>query len=243
MFLNYKEFDKKNINIKNPLNYNNYNFFKLDYNGKDIIFETPKLFIPYGINNYNSKYNLSVSFQNMSNNNDTRIFLNKLQLIEKNIKIRMKRYNINYFIKNKDKNYLMKLKVDEKILIYDNYKNLLSLEKIEKLLYGKFIIYLSGLWESDGNIWFEWNLLQAKIYLPLYLSEYSFSDDLIDNKIYKGKGKSKGPPPPPPPVSVNNKSRIVINKVSNTNKLNNNNNNVVPSLEQILSAINNLREI
>ena len=39
--------------------------------------------------------------------------------------------------------------------------------------------------------------------MPIYLSEYSFIDDV--KPIFKGKGKGKGklipPPPPPPPIN------------------------------------------
>ena len=60
--------------------------------------------------------------------------------------------------------------------IFDEYKNII--EKIENYSYGNFIIELEGLWLNEDNIWFQWNLLQAKIKIPTYLSEYSFIDEI-----------------------------------------------------------------
>ena len=45
------------------------------------------------------------------------------------------------------------------------------IEDINNYSYGNFIIELEGLWLNEDNIWFQWNLLQAKIKLPTHLKE------------------------------------------------------------------------
>ena len=72
--------------------------------------------------------------------------------------------------------------------------------KIINNTYGSFIIHFQGVWAINDNLYFHWELLQCKIDIPLYLSEYSFIDD-VKPIINKGKGKGKCIPPPPPPIN------------------------------------------
>ena len=134
------------------------------------------------------------------NDDKTKILFNNLSIIQEKVIKDMKDFFVDIFFKNDN---LLKLKIDDKVLFYHQNKNLIN--DIDKFSYGKFIIYLSGLWCKDNKIWFDWRLLQAKVDVPIYLMEYSFSDkndDIINNKGKgKGKGKSLPPPPPPPPSS------------------------------------------
>jgi len=106
-----------------------------------------------------------------------------------------------------------------------------KIDLIENLTYGEFIIHLQGLWLINNKLNFDWILLQGKIDMPLYLSEYSFIDY---NKGYDSKGKGKGksiPPPPPltplmalkPLNSFDNLLRLGISKeaIEHKKKLNN----------------------
>ena len=58
----------------------------------------------------------------------------------------------------------------------------------------------------NDTLYFHWELLQCKLDMPIYLSEYSFIDD-VKPILNKGKGKGKGKyiPPPPPPPEVDSK--------------------------------------
>jgi len=120
----------------------------------------------------------------------------------------------------------MRFKVLENTLFFDQNKNKIDL--LENLTYGEFIIHLQGLWLINNKLHFDWILLQGKIDMPLYLSEYSFIDY---NKGYgKGKGKSIPPPPPLTPLmalkplnNFDNLLRLGISKeaIEHKKKLNN----------------------
>jgi hypothetical protein len=201
MFLNNEPINKKLLKIKKPLNYNLFDFFPIKYDNKELIIETTKLFVPFGIQSYNNKKYIFLSFQNILNDDKTKILFNNLSIIQEKVMKDMKIFFVDVFLKNDN---LLKLKIDDKVLFYNQNKNLIN--DIDKFSYGKFIIYLSGLWCKDNKIWFDWRLLQAKVDVPIYLMEYSFSDkndDIINHKG-KGKGKGKGPPPPPPPPPSSN---------------------------------------
>ena len=135
---------------------------------------------------------------------------------------------MNDFLKRTDFNDCLRLKISDNTTIFDESKNII--EKIENYSYGNFIIELEGLWLNEDNIWFQWNLLQAKIKIPTYLSEYSFIDE-IHEKVVNPKDKEdkydkmlkmgvpqeavnrqkmldgKIPPPPPPPNLMNSNNK------------------------------------
>ena len=114
------------------------------------------------------------------------------------------------------KNLQMRFKVLDNTMFFDHNKKVIN--NIENLTYGTFIIHLHGLWIINGLVTFEWILLQGKIDMPLYLSEYAFVDE--NRFIYKGKGKGKGKPPPPPPLNnVNKLLKMGISKEAIDHKM------------------------
>jgi len=195
----------KNINVKKKLKYSEYcTLIPIKYNNNDLIIQTPKMYIPFGekfvYNNDKKKY-IDISFQNINNDDNIKIFYDNLLLIHDKIYDFYNRYNLDDIIKKYNKNELLRLKMSKDILIYDQNKN--NTDKIINNTYGSFIIHLQGLWLMNNNLYFHWELLQCKLDMPIYLSEYSFIDDIKPN-INKGKGKSKSnalPPPPPPPIN------------------------------------------
>ena len=64
---------------------------------------------------------------------------------------------------------------------------------------------------NKDKITFKWNLLQAKIDLPLYLDKYSFIE--LEKKI------PLPPPPPPLPPKPKPKNPIIIKKNKNKPKV------------------------
>jgi hypothetical protein len=197
----------KNINIKKKLKYSEYcTLIPIKYNNNDLIIQTPKMYIPYGekyvYNNINKKY-VDMSFLNIKNDDNIKIFYDNLNIIYDKINS-FYEYDVDDIIKKYNKNNLLRLKITKDILIYDQNKK--NIDKIINNTYGSFIIHLQGLWLMNDTLYFHWELLQCKLDMPIYLSEYSFIDDVkpIINKG-KGKGKSKDTVPPPPPPPINSK--------------------------------------
>ena len=216
--------------VQKPLKYSDkFTFipirFKKDKEFIKCILQTPLLFTPYGIcKTQNNKNIIDISFQNIENDKSQHVFHKNLKYIYDTVYEKYKYdYIVNDFLKKTDFNDCLRLKINNTTKLFDESKNII--EKIENYSYGNFIIELEGLWLNEDNIWFQLNLLQARIRLPTHLSEYSFIDEIknsfkIDDKYDKmlkmgvpkaaverqraldGRGPSKGipkPPPPPPP--------------------------------------------
>ena len=203
-----------------PLRINNNNKFQ------KCIFETPDLFIPYGIQTLdNMKQILDVSFKNLENNDNT-IFLNNLKIIYYSVQKKFQNYKVNKFFKKTQYDYCIRFKLSNDILFYDSFKN--KMNQLEPYTYGKFIIYLKGLWIRNNEIWFQWILLQGKSESISPFKEYLFSDESDDCKYEKmlkmgvpkeavelKKRMDMGvPPPPPPPLpNITKKPAFTIQKI------------------------------
>ena len=197
-----QQINQNNINIKKKLKYSEYcTLIPIKYNNEDLIIQTPKMYIPFGekfvYNNNNKKY-IDISFLNIENDNNIKIFYDNLNIIFNKIN-NFYKYNVDEMIKKYNKNDLLRLKITKNILIYDQNKN--NINTIINNTYGSFIIHLYGLWLMNDTLYFHWELLQCKLDMPIYLSEYSFIDDIKPINKGKGKGKGKGIPPPPPPIN------------------------------------------
>ena len=237
--------------IQKPLKYSDkFTFipirFKKEKEFIKCILQTPLLFTPYGIcKTQNNKNIIDISFQNIDNDKSQHVFHKNLKYIYDTVYNKYKYdYIVNDFLKTTDFNDCLRLKINNTTKLFDESKN--NIEKIENYSYGNFIIELEGLWLNEDNIWFQWNLLQAKIKLPTHLTEYSFIDEIVVHKIddkydkmlkmgvpkaaverqrlLDGKGSSKGistkgiPPPPPLPGML--PERTTNNSITNVPKIN-----------------------
>ena len=226
MILLSSEFDNNLLSIKKKLKYNeNFTFIPIKYNKSDLVIQTPKLYSEYGINNkYKTKY-IDLSFINIENDSNIQKFIEILNAIYLKIN---KKYKSNSFLKVYNNNKYIRLKILDNAIIYDERKN--KINNINPNTYGNYIIYLHGLWIKDNIISYQWNLLQAKINIPLYLSNYAFIDEIKKN--------IPPPPPPLPPPSVSKKyipqkvKKKDINNIINENKL-----YLPPSLDEISKVL------
>ena len=221
--------------IQKPLKYSDKFTFipirlKKDKIYQKCIFQTPLLFTPYGIKRtQNNKDIIDITFQNIENDKSQKVFHRNLKCIYDTVYEKYKYdYIVNDFLKRTDFNDCLRLKLNENTIVFDEYKNIN--EKINNYSYGTFIIELEGLWLNEDNIWFQWNLLQAKIKIPTNLSEYSFIDEIHEKEKPKPKKEdkydkmlkmgvpqeavnrqkmldSKIPLPPPPPNLMNKKTK------------------------------------
>ena len=71
---------KKQINISNE-----YTHYPIKYNNNNLIIQTPIVYLPFGINKYNNKSYIDMSFINSSNNSMSQ-FKNSIVDITKYIK-------------------------------------------------------------------------------------------------------------------------------------------------------------
>jgi len=208
MILNHKNFqyDKNLLTIKRKQKFSQeFTFIPLKYNSQEFLIQTPILFVPFGIQQYSvndSKKYLDLSFQNLENDQNIQVFLKNLKKIHSSVRKGFQKYTVDNFIKVNKFSPLMRLKINDHCLFFDQNKNKYQ-DDLPKT-YGSFIIHLTGLWSMNQKIWFQWQLLQAKIKIPFVLKEYAFIDD--GEKEKEKIIQSKIPPPPPlPPLDKKDK--------------------------------------
>jgi hypothetical protein len=164
-------------------------FIPIKIKNKDVMYQSPRLFTPYGIQiNDKSKKYVTISFQNKDNDKFTYKFLNDLEYLIDLIKDKYTNYNVNSFLKTYRDNQIMNIKLKEDSVIYDNLQNIH--DDIPMYGYCSFILHLAGLWISKKQIWFQWYILQTRLENNIKLTNYAFKD-------------FKSIPPPPPPLPPN----------------------------------------
>ena len=213
MILNHKNFqyDKELLNVKRKQKFSQeFTFSQIKYNSQEFLIQTPVLFVPFGIQQYSindSKKYLDLSFQNIENDKNIQVFLDNLKKIHSSIKEYFQEYTVDNFLKETKFPSLLRLKVDDNCLFFDQNKE--PYEGDLPKTYGSFIIHLTGLWSMNQKIWFQWQLLQAKIKIPFVLKEYAFIDDDEEEKEKTIQSKIPPPPPPPPPPVCSKYSKML----------------------------------
>jgi hypothetical protein len=183
MIIHHKDnFAKYTVICQKPLKYiDDFSFIPIKIvNSEDTrdpcIFQTPLLFSPYGIQTNHNKTTIDLSFMNRENDPTLETFYNHLLNIYGIIRKRYgRKYHVNPFLKTTMFNECLRLKVTDRMTVFDQNKQ--SLQTIPSFSYGNFLINLHGLWISDKEIWFQWYLVQAKIIEPVSLQDYLFIDD------------------------------------------------------------------
>ena len=203
--------DPELLSLKKKIKYSdNFIYIPIKYNGKDILLQTPDLFIPFNINKYSEKCNknyLDLSFQSIKENNSTERFITNLETIHNKVYRQYNSiYEVSSFIKENKISKWMRFKIQEEALFFNQNKE--KIQTIESKTYGVFIISLSGLWIMNNKVWFNWLILQAKIYIPIQLKEYVF----FEEESKKPPPPAPPPPPPLPPPPQKNKKLIFKKK-------------------------------
>ena len=190
------ELQSLSYTLRNPLKYSeDFTFIPIRIRNKEFIVQTPKVFVPFGIQqNDKSKDYIMISFQNKDNDPNTSKFINDLQFIYDLIKHHYhEKYQVNPFLKEYKDDKIMNLKMDTSPLIFDTRKQIC--EDIPIYSYASFIIHLAGIWISKDQIWFQWYNLQSRLENKMSLSTYAFKDSI--------------PIPPPLPPSIDKYKKMI----------------------------------
>ena len=245
MILYYKgiNINIQNITLKKRINYSNdFIFIPMKYNNKDILIQTPVLYSPFGMNTLYNCIDLSFQYNDITNyfiNNCLNIFYNFINTKYSNSSI------IEHYIRNNKYSKWMRFKVTKDTIFFNQDKQ--RIETFDSKVSGSFIIHLSGIWIIKGKVSFNWVILQAKIYNPIILKEYSFieeEDELNNKKKLPPLPPPLPPPAPPLPSSITIKKNIKHNKkgdLKNIIKIDKVRN--VPDLDEIMNALKKLNKV
>lgn len=252
MILHHKglSIDQGLIKFKKGFKYSDtISFIPIYYNKKEILIQSPNMYIPFDVIDYNgnNKRYLDLSFQNLCDK-ETSDFFNNLDIISKRVRDNYSDFCINDFIKERGEYKWMRFKLGDDTLFFNQNKE--KLENIPRKTFGVFIISLNGLWLINNKIWFNWKILQSKLYIPIKLKEYYFIEE--EDKSTKNKQPPRPPPIPPPPppplpsflIRKETSLKDQISKNKNSSKQNvKEKDNFTPSINEIMFALKTLNKI
>jgi len=174
------DIDIKNITLKHKINIsNNFTNYPIKYKNNNLIIQTPIIYLPFGINKYNNKSYIDISFINIKNDPIMREFKELIVNIHSCIKKKVSK-KIKFVSSFKSTEYYpdrLRLSFYEDILVFNEAKNLVTLEYVKSKIYSKLLIIPQFLWTNNEVAGIVWNILQMKIYSKPMLDTYSFIDD------------------------------------------------------------------
>ena len=174
------DIDIKNITIKHKINISNdFTNYPIKYKNNNLIIQTPIVYLPFGINKYNNKSYIDISFINIKNDPVMREFKELIVNIHSCIKKKVSK-KIKFVSSFKSTEFYpdrLRLSFYGDILVFNDSKNLITLEYIKSKLYSKLLIIPQFLWTNNKVAGIVWNILQIKIYSKPMLDTYSFIDE------------------------------------------------------------------
>lgn len=181
------EVDIKNITLKNKINISNdFTNYPIKYKNNNLIIQTPIVYLPFGINKYNNKSYIDISFINIKNDYVMREFKELIVNIHNCIKKKVSK-KIKFVSSFKSTEYYpdrLRLSFYEDILVFNEAKSLITLEYVKSKIYSKLLIIPQFLWTNNEVAGIVWNILQMKIYSKPMLDTYSFIDDEVNIDKY-----------------------------------------------------------
>ena len=158
----------------------------LNQTKKQLVVQTPKLYIPFGIN-----YNFKIKSLDLSLNDniETNQFKNFILKLNNKVINYLKKHNLKQqfvpSIKKSKNNYPDRLRLNlfNDVKIYDDNKNIYtgSLKK----LYGKFLIHLNLIWCNNNFCGIQFDIMQMMVYPKLMFDDFKFIDD--NNNAFSDK--------------------------------------------------------
>jgi hypothetical protein len=177
----------KNITLKNKINISDeFTNYPIKYDNKNLIIQTPIVYLPFGINKYNNKSYIDISFINSKNDKTMRDFRNSIVNINTCVKDKISK-KIKFISSFKSTEYYpdrLRLSFYEDILVFNESKSLITLEYVKSKIYSKLLIIPQFLWTNNEISGIVWNILQMKIYSKPMLDTYSFIDDEVNIDKY-----------------------------------------------------------
>lgn len=185
--LKFTDINMNSVSIKKQINISDeYTNYPIKYNNNNLVIQTPIVYLPFGINKYNNKSYIDISFINASKNSMDQ-FKNSILNINKFVKKKFNKKKLKFLSSFKCTEYYperLRLSFYEDILIFSESKKLLSLDYIKSKIYVKLLISPQFIWTNASSYGIVWNILQMKIYSKPMLDIYSFIDDDIDIDKY-----------------------------------------------------------
>jgi hypothetical protein len=181
------EVDIEKITLKNKINISNdFTNYPIKYKNNNLIIQTPIVYLPFGINKYNNKSYIDISFINIKNDPVMCEFKKLIVNIHNCIKKQVSK-KIKFISSFKSTEYYpdrLRLSFYEDILVFNESKSLITLEYVKSKIYSKLLIIPQFLWTNNEVSGIVWNILQMKIYSKPMLDIYSFIDDEVNIDKY-----------------------------------------------------------
>ena len=181
------DIDIKNITLKNKINISNdFTNYPIKYKNNNLIIQTPIVYLPFGINKYNNKSYIDISFINIKNDNVMCEFKELIVNIHNCIKKKVSK-KTKFISSFKSTEYYpdrLRLSFYEDILVFNESKSLITLDYVKSKIYSKLLIIPQFLWTNNEVSGIVWNILQMKIYSKPMLETYSFIDDEVNIDKY-----------------------------------------------------------
>lgn len=197
---NYKEISATNLTLYKPIKIKQ-DLYKLalKYKNRPLIIQTPKvhIFNSPKINNYSGKLTINFGY---SDREESKIFIEKIKLIEKfiksSIKFILKEYISEKFYSSKlrksvysnrdNSNLYMNLHIDKNIIsIYDPFKNEQNISYLSSNSSLINIIYVDSVWVKENEYGIKWSLLQSKVFPSIEKLEECIIEDKYEDEPHK----------------------------------------------------------
>lgn len=190
--------------------------YPISYMTRNLIIQTPIVYIPYSTYKIGNKITFDFFFLNLDvdkDMDDLKMLIenvNKLA-IDKVKSFKYKRHKLTKkdFISNiktnngsciNEKPDKMRVTLYDNIMAFDEQSNPISLDYLKYKTYLKLLLSPTKIWINNNKFGVFWEVLQVKIYPKPFLNKYMFLDD-------NSNLSNIPPPPPPPPLSAINSSQ------------------------------------
>jgi hypothetical protein len=159
------KFSSINLNNIKVINKEN-NFLDIKYNSGKLEFETPEMYLPFGLeSNYGNHY-LKLQFR--KNKDDIVEFYNFIEILEDKLKELLGTQNVPSQIKTSEKydpllvTKLIKVKDNLVIDVYKDSENI-NIYKLPKKIYVKAKVFLDNIWKKGDTYYYKIKVKEINI--------------------------------------------------------------------------------